>query len=63
MVSVRRKGVQCMYGNLFDDFDYETGMCDGTGYDEETGCYYYDGFPCPEAGDMEEAEMIYWNTH
>jgi len=52
-----------MYGNLFDDFDYETGMCDGTGYDEETGCYYYDGFPCPEAGDMEEAETIYWNTH
>lgn len=54
---------KAMYDPDFYDFDYDDGILDGTGYDSEEGCYYYDGFPCPEASDMEEAEMIYWNTH
>ena len=45
------------------DFDYDEGMCDGTGWDSDLGCYRYDGFPCPEASSLEEAEMVYWNTH
>ena len=52
-----------MYNNLFDDFDYDSGMLDGSGWDADQECYCYDGFPCPAASDMEEAEMEYWNTH
>ena len=52
-----------MYDKDFYAFDYDEGLFDGTGYDADEGCCYYDGFPCPEAGDVEEAEMIYWNTH
>jgi len=43
------------------DCDFE--MLDGTGWNSDLGCYCYDGFPCPEASSMEEAEMVYWNTH
>ena len=42
---------------------YDSGMLDGTGWDADQECYCYDGFPCPDASDMEEAEMEYWNTH
>ena len=52
-----------MYNNLFDDFDYDSGMLDGSGWDADQECYCYDGVPCPDASDMEEAEMEYWNTH
>ena len=52
-----------MYGNLFDDFDYDSGQLDGYGYDPGSGGYSYDGFVCPDASDMEEAEVEYWNTH
>ncbi len=52
-----------MYNNLFDDFDYDSGLLDGSGWDADQECYCYDGFPCPDASDMEEAEMEYWNTH
>ena len=52
-----------MYNDLFEDFDYDSRQLDGYGYDPESGGYCYDGFPCPDASDMEEAEMEYWNTH
>lgn len=52
-----------MYNDLFDDFDYDSGQLDGYGYDPESGGYSYDGFVCPDASSMEEAEMEYWNTH
>ena len=48
-----------MYNNLFDDFDYDSGMLDCSGWDADQECYCYDGFPCPDASDMEEAEMEY----
>ena len=52
-----------MYNDLFDDFDYDSGQLDGYGYDLESGGYCYDGFVCPDASSMEEAETEYWNTH
>ena len=60
--SRKRKEIE-MYNDLFDDFDYDSRQLDGYGYDPESGGYCYDGFPCPDASDMEEAEMEYWNTH
>ena len=52
-----------MFNNLFDDFDYDSGQLDGSGWDADQECYRYDGFPCQDASDMEEVEMEYWNTH
>lgn len=52
-----------MNNDLFDDFDYDSGQLDGYGYDPESGGYCYDGFVCPDASSMEEAEMEYWNTY
>ena len=46
-----------MYNDLFDDFDYDSGQLDGYGYDPESGGYCYDGFVCPDASSMEEAEL------
>lgn len=60
--SRKRKEIE-MYNDLFDDFDYDSGQLDGYGYDPESGGYCYDGFVCPDASSMEEAEMEYWNTH
>lgn len=60
--SRERKEIE-MYNDLFDDFDYDSGQLDGYGYDPESGGYCYDGFVCPDASSMEEAEMEYWNTH
>jgi len=45
-----------------DDSYYEDDY-DDCGYDDLDDWILYDGFPCPEASDLEEAEMIYWNTH
>lgn len=58
----KRKEIE-MYNNLFDGFDYDSGQLDGYGYDPESGGYCYDGFTCPDASSMEEAEMEYWYTH
>lgn len=52
-----------MYNDLNGDFGYDSGQLDGCGYDPESGGYCYDGFVCPDACSMEEAEMEYWNTH
>ena len=52
-----------MFNNQFDDFDYDSGQLDGSGWDADQECYCYDGFPRPDASDMGEAEMEYWNTY
>ncbi|MGN0826422.1 MAG: hypothetical protein ACI4QD_00625 [Kiritimatiellia bacterium] len=51
------------YDPEFYDIDYDNEMVEGTGYNADDGCYYYEGCPCPDADSFEEAEMEYWNTH
>ena len=52
-----------MNNEFDDDFDYDSGTLDGTGWDADFECYCYDGFLCPDADDVEDAETEYWNTH